>query len=246
MRHIDYTKFKKEFLETDIGQQVKKDFANITCSNHHWPSVVVAASMRKMTPRQLIGDINTSDITPTMGSFSIVPFYYINQLLEKNPKEIYDIGCGWNIFKQYIPEIIGIDDNSLYADRKESYDAGFISKNERQFKSLMSINMSWHMGPNGETTNLINLKDHIKEFARLVAPGGRCFLSVSALGVLHYTPREWYNQMELNPFDVDNLTWYVEKQLIETGLDIICMDTELDTLYNMPDHDGEIRIVFNG
>lgn len=246
MKHINYEKFKQDFLETDIGKQVKKDFSNVDCSNRHWPSILVAANMRNMTPRQLIGDINPINVAPKFNSFSIVPFYYINQLLENNPKEIYDIGCGWNIFKRYIPNIVGIDDNSMYADHHESYNAEFISKNEHRFESVMSINMSWCMGPNTEPTNLINLKDHIKEFARLIAPGGRCFLSISALGVLHFTPREWYNQMQLNPFDVDNLTRYVEDQLTETGLDIICMDTELDTLYNMPDHDGEIRIVFNG
>ena len=40
--------------------------------------------------------------------FSASIFYYLLPLLEKNPKKIYDLGCGKNMFKPYLPNIIGI------------------------------------------------------------------------------------------------------------------------------------------
>jgi hypothetical protein len=40
--------------------------------------------------------------------FSVSIFYYLLPLLEKNPKKIYDLGCGKNMFKPYLPNIIGI------------------------------------------------------------------------------------------------------------------------------------------
>ena len=38
-----------------------------------------------------------------------VPYYYVNYLLEKNPKLIVDIGCGENFFKNYLDYITGVD-----------------------------------------------------------------------------------------------------------------------------------------
>lgn len=41
--------------------------------------------------------------------FSATVFYYLLPLLEKNPQIIYDLGCGKNMFKKYLPNVIGID-----------------------------------------------------------------------------------------------------------------------------------------
>lgn len=245
MIHIDYKNFEKEFLATDIGKQILSEYTHVTCSNESWPSVVVAAARWDMTPRQLTSDPFLTLKDPKFSTFSIVPFFYINQLLEKNPKEIIDIGCGWNIFKKYFPIITGIDCIDPYADIKDKYDSNFISQHEQQFESIMSINLSWHMGPNGEATNLLNLTDHVVQFSRLLAPGGRCFLSISSLGIMKYTPREWFTNNNLSPFDIVPLSKYIESLLLNTNLNIRCLDLELDTLYNLPNHDGEIRIVFD-
>jgi hypothetical protein len=55
--------------------------------------------------------IRTDDTTPRAShskEFSAAVFYYLLPLLEKNPKKIYDLGCGKNMFKPYLPNIIGI------------------------------------------------------------------------------------------------------------------------------------------
>ena len=53
----------------------------------------------------------------------IVPYYYIDYLIEKNPKTILDLGCGLNIFKPYIPGIIGMDSfDGMPADIYDFFD----------------------------------------------------------------------------------------------------------------------------
>jgi len=54
--------------------------------------------------------IKSFEVTPRQKAskrlFSAIPFYYIEWLQEINPEKIYDLGCGWNIFKKYYPNII--------------------------------------------------------------------------------------------------------------------------------------------
>jgi len=40
--------------------------------------------------------------------FSVSVFYYLLPLLENNPKKIYDLGCGKNMFKSYLPNVVGV------------------------------------------------------------------------------------------------------------------------------------------
>ena len=57
--------------------------------------------------------------TPRAGNsteFSASVFYYLLPLLEKNPKKIYDLGCGKNMFKPYLPNIIGIGAEYILAN----------------------------------------------------------------------------------------------------------------------------------
>ncbi len=244
MKHIDYTAFKQQFLSTDIGQQILKDYDVITCSANNWPSIVVAAHRWSSTPRQLCGDRSFAPQPAGGAEFSIVPFYYIDQLLERDPEQIVDIGCGWNIFKKYIPRIYGIDAMGTDADLIANYDQKFIDQHRHQWPSVMSINLSWHMGANGEATNMDNLVEHVKQFSTLVQPGGRCFLALSALGIMKYTPRSWFTHRSLSAFDPEPLALHIRDLLLGTGFKFLCLDLELDLLYNMPSHDGEIRMVF--
>lgn len=50
-------------------------------------------------------------------NFSLSVFYYILPLLEKNYSVIYDLGCGKNMFKPYIPRLLGIGAESLLYDK---------------------------------------------------------------------------------------------------------------------------------
>jgi hypothetical protein len=48
------------------------------------------------------------------GRFSLTPFYYLQPLLDTDYDNIYDIGCGENMFKPYIPRLIGIGAEEKY------------------------------------------------------------------------------------------------------------------------------------
>jgi hypothetical protein len=46
-------------------------------------------------------------------------FYYINLLYDNNPRSIIDLGCGECVWKDYFPNIIGVD---RYPSKYSSYD----------------------------------------------------------------------------------------------------------------------------
>jgi hypothetical protein len=77
--------FKKIFESTDIYRSVIEDYDNLW-----WEQQV--KFFDRLTPRQSVS-------TLTRG-FSMIPFYYLQPLLEKNPTLIYDLGCGANMFKR--------------------------------------------------------------------------------------------------------------------------------------------------
>ena len=80
-----------------------------------------------------IKSITETHVTPRptwKEEFSAAVFYYLLPLLEKNPQTIYDLGCGANMFKRYLPNVIGIGEetpanvilNSMYnAVKDESW-----------------------------------------------------------------------------------------------------------------------------
>jgi hypothetical protein len=37
---IDYQKFENEFLQTDVGKRIKKDFDHVTCVASNIPSII--------------------------------------------------------------------------------------------------------------------------------------------------------------------------------------------------------------
>ena len=85
--------FRRRFINTQLYQQLTRDFDEITFSST-WEG------FGHGTPRQ-----HWADRSLWRTKFSAVPFYYLEFLTQQNPKEIYDLGCGWNVFKRYIPNI---------------------------------------------------------------------------------------------------------------------------------------------
>ena len=54
-------------------------------------------------------DCGTPRQTWAVSRTSAIPFYYIEWIQSCKPQKVYDLGCGWNFFKQYYPNIVGID-----------------------------------------------------------------------------------------------------------------------------------------
>ena len=184
------------------------------------------------TPREQYG-------RPRPGMFSMVPFFYLKPLLEKNPKIIHDLGAGWNIFKKYIPNIVGISPshaNDNYSDIHDIVDSEFVRGHQNYFKSVFSIN-ALHFRP------LTDLKAIIQEFASMVAPGGRGFLALNITQMIERTPIESLREVlgTINPTDKE-YSKYTRKVLSEINLNYLIIDIDLTVMDEYMD--GNIRLVF--
>jgi len=127
--------FKHKFKKTNVYKQLKKDFDIITWDTKHNTFEL----FDDITPREFKGRRLTT----------AVPFFYIEQI--QNNGLIYDIGCGWNLYKRYYDNIIGIGaepPNSVYyhADEHGIFNDEFVSKNNERFDNIMSMN-SLHFIP---------------------------------------------------------------------------------------------------
>ena len=159
-------KFFKEFSSTDTYKKLVQDFDFVSFD---W---YLSIKKTDYTARQLLGD-RTNPYT----RFSAVTFYYLNFLLEQNPETIYDLGCGWNIFKKYIPNLIGVgaEDPAMpyfYADIHDFVDDNFIQGHQNYFESLFSIN-ALHFHP------LSNFSTIVNNFYSMLTPHGRGFLALN-------------------------------------------------------------------
>ena len=122
--------FKAKFTGTQLHQIIEKEFDQLV-----WNFAEFRLS-KEHTPRQAYGDKKL-----LTSQFTMIPFYYLEFLTQKNPKTIYDLGCGWNIFKKYIPSIVGIgaeDPNSEYffGDVHDYVDEDFIRGHQNYFESV--------------------------------------------------------------------------------------------------------------
>jgi SAM-dependent methyltransferase len=220
--------FKKQFESTDICRSVSNDFDNLW-----WDQKI--KFLNHLTPRQLVCDFKPG--------FSMIPFYYLQPLLEKNPTSIYDLGCGANLFKRYIPNIIGVDklvdynvisrDNSVTCpDIEEIVNKEYVRNHQIYFESVFSIN-SLHFRP------LSELRLMYEEFISMVAPGGRGFLSVNLQRMIEKQTKP------TDEFLLDgqlNYEYYIRTQLDNLPCKYLIFDVNLDVMDEWLD--GNIRLVF--
>jgi hypothetical protein len=215
--------FKKQFESTEIYRSVIADYDNLW-----WDQKVTFFDT--LTPRQAVS-------TPTIQmGFSMIPFYYLQPLLEKNPDIIYDLGCGANMFKKYITNIIGVDrsgDQICYPDIEDQVDANYIKAHQNYFESVFSIN-ALHFRP------LSELRLIYEEFISMVKPGGRGFLSVNLQRMIQKETNTFL-KMELEN-EYKSYDQYVRKQLDNLPCTYLIFDVNLNPLDEWLD--GNIRLVF--
>lgn len=218
--------FKEEFSKTHLHETIRNDF-ELVLYGDDWDEVV-----NGRTPRQIAAT----------GAISVKCFYYLKFLTEKNPKNIYDLGCGWNFFKRYIPNIIGIgaEDNSrecFYGDLYDKFDDTFVGKYQNYFESIFSIN-ALHFSP------LWNLKKIILDFVSIIKPGGQGFLS------LNLARMKELSQNKFDHFSVSDFDQYVRDQLVEIPVKYLCIDIDFEKHHNNwhsgmnEAMDGNIKLVF--
>jgi len=223
--------------------QLQSDFDNLSWSNND--------PVRSLCNRFEDG-INLSDIaTPREYAgtiketfFSMVPFYYLKELFGKNPNQIYDLGCGWNIFKKYIPNIIGVSPKRKskrpehfacaidhMADVHGFVDKYYIATHQKFFESVFSINaLHFRLG------GLADFEKIVTDFASMIKPGGRGFLALNLARLIDFTSDDFLKSLD------NNYDHYVRTILQKINLNYIILDIDFE---NMDCYmDGNIRIVF--
>lgn len=105
-----------------------------------------------------------------LNAASMSVFYYIERLLEKNPTQVIDVGCGENLFKSVIDGLYGIDPIFPQADEQVEFNSVWATEHENKFDAAMAIN-SLHFN------HLDQFETYIKDFAKIIKPGGRGFIT---------------------------------------------------------------------
>jgi hypothetical protein len=208
--------FRDRFVLTDLYQRLQKDFGVITFVKNQ-PQCLPE------TPRQWLA-------TPW---FSAVPFYYIEFLTQRNPTKIYDIGCGWNIFKKYIPNIIGIGAEGpksvhFHGDIHDYVDDDFVKGHQCFFESAFSIN-ALHFHPLSDIQKIVN------DYHSMLKPGATGWLSLNLMRMLE---RDRENFSGKSMADIDA---YIRQELSSLNINFVVFDVDL----TVPDDyiDGNIRLV---
>jgi hypothetical protein len=215
--------FEKKFKETEIYKKLINDYDVVTFDERYRYDDV------KGTPRKWFGCNNRKTI------FSAVPFYYIQYLTKHNPLTIHDIGCGWNIFKKYIPNIIGIagenpEDTDYHGDIHGFVDCDYIQQHQNYFESVFSIN-ALHF------VHLSKIRQRILDIVSMISPGGRIFLSLNLARMIERDSNfsDWRSK------DINFIEEWIRQQLNNMPFTYEVFDLNLSN----PDDwmDGNIRMV---
>lgn len=203
--------FKEQFPNTELYKKLSNDFDTLSFewNFNDYP--------KSITPRQRFGDKEAQQTR-----LSVVPFYYINYLLQKNPDSIADIGCGWNIFAKYIPQITGYDVGGSHYNILMNNELRWLEQRENTFESLMSINaLNYH--PLTDLEKILNL------YFNMLKPGGRGYI---ALNIKRMVEKENID------FPIEE---YIRKVLTYIDVDYVVIDLDLKKISNHMD--GNLRLV---
>jgi len=171
-QHYNKEEFLLEFFKTKIYNQLTKDYKKLYLD---------ISELDENTKVDIYNETRPSHRTELekRSIFLYSMFYYLKFLTEINPTLIADIGCGKNLIKRYIPNIIGYD-KTPEADIYEWFDNTFLSNNIEKFDCAFSIN-SMHF------VSLLNFADRINEFGKIIKPSGRGYLSFNLARMVERT-----------------------------------------------------------
>jgi hypothetical protein len=172
----------------------------------------------------------------------VVPYYYIQALIESNPKIIVDLGCGLNIFKEVWPNIIGIDaDPESQYDIQDYFDQEFVQGHQEYCDALVSIN-AIHF------SSIDTVAERLKWCADMLKPNGIGFVAFNLETWLMYTERKRCIELFGKNPEFNDIVQYINKEIKSTGLNFIIYDWPVihtpseSTIRD--DLNGNIRLVF--
>ena len=217
--------FESKFKSTALYTRLKADF-DVLIFDKHFPNAV-GFLLSRLTPRKAWGEPSTKTY------ISMLPFYYIDFLMQKQPEEIYDLGCGWNLFKRYFPVIgIGaedINDKVKYWDLHDFVDDEFIAGHQNYYNSVFSIcALHFHL--------LSTIRKIVCDFYSIIAPGGRGWLSLNSQRMVE-------KDKKFHSSSSSEIQQYINTQLEDLPGKILAQDVDI---IGCKDNsmDGNIQIVF--
>lgn len=201
----DPVTFKQQFESTELCKRITADFDHIS----YLPYETIRA-----TPRQLFGET----------WFFVKAIYYINIVASIPHQQLYDLGCGWNIFKRYFSNIVGVDKSrpvgnvwqsrKSYADIISTVNAEYIAEHRDSFSAVMSI-CALHFRPLEEIDIIVS------EFTSMIAPGGRGYLSLNTPHLLEVS--KIFNT-NTNPSIIDS---FIRTELGKMQINFLVVDIDL-------------------
>lgn len=114
-------------------------------------------------------------------------FYYLQPFLNIDDV-VYDLGCGGNLFKPYIKNLVGIDPFHPNADINDICDTDFVKGHQNFFKRVFAIN-SLHF------IQLNELNRVIHEFYSMIAPGGIGYISFGLAQMVEFTTDQAWQEI---------------------------------------------------
>jgi len=202
------SQFEQEFSKSSIYQQLANDYPVLYTEVNDITEVTKDFSYK--VPRATLRE---------QGIFVCSSFYYIGMLLETNPKVILDVGCGDNIFKKYIPQIVGLDPMCEEADICEKFNDEFVAKHQGEYDCAMAVQSIHHV-------SLLGFVDRINQFGKLIKPGGRGYFSTNLGRLVSCTqPHEFAKIFDLSrPVTIFDYYCYIKKELEKLDYRIIAAD----------------------
>lgn len=209
--------FAKEFRYSEIYEQLVEDFDVVTFKKNFDPF---------KTPRQEYGERRKTIFTACI-------FYYIEYLTRHNPTKIYDLGCGWNIFKRYIPGVIGVAGepescSNYYGDVNDYIDDDFILQHKDYYESVMCLG----------TLNFLpleNFRSIVQGFVSMIKKDGHGLLT------LNIGPMIERSQGGFKGYSAEQYETWIRNELENIDCEFEVVDVDLTVLSEMMN--GNVRLV---
>ena len=185
--------FKEEFPTTHYYKIIKELYPTVGISYDYFGHEVQTDVLSKGVLREvLLLQHNT---------ISAVPFYYLKYL---DPDiTVYDLGCGYNFFKPFFKNLIGVDPYHERADICEIVGPTYYKEHVSYFDALISIN-ALHFVP------INTIRKVCEDFTLMLKPNSTGFITLNIDRMLMAKGRQW------SPFSVSD------------GKDIIQYDNNSD------------------
>ena len=225
-QHYNKQHFIKQFYYSDWFKKLKEDYKYLYSDKI---DIRVPYEDQAKTVRHRLNDSSI---------FLYSACYYLEFLIEKNPQVIADVGCGENLFKKYLPNIVGFD-KTPWADVQEWFDDDFVLNHTDEFDCAFAINALHFI-------SLVEVKNQINKFGKILKKGGRGFVTLNLKRLLENTePHEYHKLFDLNKkLTLDDYRNYLTKELTSTDYKILVLDLVFDEVLIDDWFNGNIRIVF--